>query len=68
MPIIDKVPLKRLEAIVNMLKKEYSDDDFIPFTFIIASLFPNIWNNIQEEMKTQFTRGYSEGIQRRRDE
>lgn len=67
MPIVDKVPLKRLKAMVDMLKKEYSDEDFIPFTFIIASLFPSIWNNIQEEMKAQFTRGYSEGIQRRRD-
>ena len=33
----------------------------ISFEFIIASLFPTSWKNIQEEMNRQYTRGYMQG-------
>ena len=33
----------------------------ISFEFIIASLFPTSWKNIQEEMNRQYTKGYIQG-------
>lgn len=33
----------------------------VSFEFIIASLFPTSWKNIQEEMKRQYTKGYIQG-------
>ena len=33
----------------------------VSFEFIIASLFPTSWKNIQEEMNRQYTKGYIQG-------
>ena len=33
----------------------------VSFEFIIASLFPTSWKNIQEEMNHQYTKGYIQG-------
>ena len=33
----------------------------VNFEFIIASLFPTSWKNIQEEMNRQYTKGYIQG-------
>ncbi len=39
----------------------------IAFEFIVGSCFPNIMNNIKEEMRRQYTLGYVEG-QKNQDE
>lgn len=33
----------------------------VSFEFIIASLFPTSWKNIQEEINRQYTKGYIQG-------
>lgn len=34
----------------------------VTFEYIIASLFPDIANNIKEELKLQYTLGYAAGL------
>lgn len=38
-----------------------TDDTEITFEFIIASLFPTSWNNIQKALSHQYTQGYIQG-------
>jgi hypothetical protein len=33
----------------------------VSFEFIIASLFPTSWNNIQSSLNYQYTQGYMQG-------
>ena len=37
------------------------EDSEITFEFIIASLFPTSWNNIQEALRQQYIMGYTQG-------
>lgn len=51
--------LERLaQKIRNVVGTENAE---ISFEFIIASLFPTSWKNIQEEMSRQYTKGYIQG-------
>lgn len=51
--------LERLtQKIRNVVGAENAE---ISFEFIIASLFPTSWKNIQEEMNRQYTKGYIQG-------
>lgn len=51
--------LERLaQKIRNVVGTENAE---ISFEFIIASLFPTSWKNIQEEMSRQYTEGYIQG-------
>ena len=62
--VIDTVKFSRLKRMVNSLElhnKEDVDMD-ISFEYIIASLFPSCYNNIQDELKRQYTLGYMQGI------
>ena len=34
----------------------------VSFEFVIASLFPTCWNNIQDALKHQYTLGYIAGM------
>ena len=51
--------LERLaQKIRNVVGTENAE---VSFEFIIASLFPTSWKNIQEEMNRQYTKGYIQG-------
>ena len=51
--------LERLaQKIRNVVGTENAE---ISFEFIIASLFPTSWKNIQEAMSRQYTKGYIQG-------
>ena len=39
---------------------ENFDDDEISFSFLIGSLFPDAWKNIQQALKDEHMRGYLE--------
>ena len=59
------VPSVYLSDLENLAKKVRNitgkDDTEISFEFIIASLFPTSWKNIQSELSRQHTLGYIQG-------
>ena len=51
-----------LKKIVKELEKiNFKDDDEVSFEYIVGSCFPNIYNNITEEIRRQYTLGYIQG-------
>lgn len=67
--VIDTVKFSRLKRMVNSLElhsKEDIDMD-ISFEYIIASLFPSCYKNIQDELKRQHTLGYMQGLKEREE-
>lgn len=40
---------------------EESESEEILFSFIVGSLFPNAWDNIQACLRDEHTKGYIEG-------
>lgn len=62
------VKLKKIECMCHALrafleeKKEKDIDNYeIGFEYVIASLFPTVYDNIINEIKKQYTLGYIEG-------
>lgn len=59
------IPNVRLSDLERLVKKSHSvvgeEDVEISFEFIIASLFPTSWKNIQAELSRQYTKGYIQG-------
>lgn len=59
------VPNIYLSDIENIAKKIHhitgKEDVEVSFEFIIASLFPTCWKNIQADLNRQYTRGYIQG-------
>ncbi len=53
------IDLEFLRKMCKKLKKEKIDK--VSFTFLIGSCFPDILENIEKEMRRQFTLGYIEG-------
>ena len=63
--VIDKVPFKTFEKLYNKLVEEQNkyDTEFdISFEFIVASLFPSVWDNIKQALADEHTKGYIEGV------
>ena len=63
----------RIERMIAKLKKDNPlIDDWekymLSFEFICASLFPNCYQRITEEMKNQYTKGYLQGIKDNKNE
>ena len=56
------VYISDLERLAQKIREVVGiEDTEISFEFIIASLFPTSWKNIQEEMSRQYTKGYIQG-------
>lgn len=59
---IPNVYLSDLERLAQKMHDITGQEDTeISFEFIIASLFPTSWTNIQNELKHQYTKGYIQG-------
>lgn len=59
---IPSVYLSDLEKLVKKIKQVDGENDVeISFEFIIASLFPTSWKNIQADLSRQYTKGYIQG-------
>ena len=58
--------LKRLTEKVSSVSDEA--DPVITFEFIIASLFPTSWKNMQNELSRHYTLGYMQGYKDAEDE
>ena len=58
---VPSVRLKDVEKLVSKIKETCSEDVEISFEFIIASLFPTSWQNIQNSLNHYYTQGYIQG-------
>ena len=60
--LIPPVKLSTIEKLISKVKETTETDDInISFEFLIASLFPDCWNNMQNELNRQYTLGFIEG-------
>ena len=56
------VTYRKLRAIMAKLNSlKYRDHDVVSFEFLVGSCFPDAYNNIQEELRRQYTMGYIDG-------
>ena len=59
---IPSVYVSDLEKLIEKIRKNTDETDTeISFEFIIASLFPTSWNNIQSALSNQYVQGYIQG-------
>ena len=59
---VPNVYISDLERLVKKVRDVVGTEDTeITFEFIIASLFPTSWNNIQKALSHQYTQGYIQG-------
>ena len=59
---IPNIYLSDLEKLIKKTKQVTGENDVeISFEFIIASLFPTSWKNIQADLNRQYTKGYIQG-------
>lgn len=55
-----KIEAKKLHKLDKIVKEKHLKE--VSFEFIVGSLFPQALKNIKEEMRRQYTLGYSAGI------
>lgn len=61
-----KVDLSKFKKFSNAIIEREIEE--ISFEFIVGSLFPNVMNNIKEEMRRQYTLGFAAGQKGETDE
>ncbi len=56
------VSFRKLKKIVKHLEKiNFKDKDLVSFDYVVGSCFPNIYKNIQLEIRKSYTKGYIDG-------
>ena len=63
---ITKVKVDKIERMCETLKKKKLKE--VSFELVIGSLFPDVYKNIKEELRRQYTLGYSEGLRGGKDD
>lgn len=61
---LDKVRFMHIKRVIEQVEKTYNgntDELELSFEFVIASLFPQVYKNIQERLNKEHTMGYIEG-------
>lgn len=59
---VPNIYITDLERLIQKVRKVTGKEEVeISFEFIIASLFPTSWNNIQKALSHQYTQGYIQG-------
>ena len=59
---VPNVYIEDLEKLAKKIRSVTGEENVeVSFEFIIASLFPTSWKNIQNAMSQQYTRGYIQG-------
>ena len=65
---LSSVKLSKIENAIKSIKAHFKDeperieDIEVSFEYIIGSFFPDVWNNIQQALKDEHTKGYIEGL------
>lgn len=66
---LDSVKLGYLKKMIKTIEKAYKtkdkDEIKLSFEFLIGSLYPHVYHNIQDAIKREHTLGYIEGIAER---
>lgn len=57
------IEYKKFKKIVNAIKR--NNIEKISFEFLVGSCFPDALKNIKEEMRRQYTLGYTDGLRER---
>lgn len=64
---IDEVPFRKVEKCLESIRFHFKDeperldDVVLTFEYVMASFFPNIFNNVKEAMAQEYIRGFNEG-------
>ena len=59
---VPNVYVSDLEKLAKKIRSVVGDTDSpVSLEFIIASLFPTSWENIQSDLNQQYTKGYIQG-------
>ena len=59
---VPNVYVSDLEKLTKKIRSVVGETDSpVSFEFIIASLFPTSWKNIQSDLNQQYTKGYIQG-------
>lgn len=59
---IPNIYVSDLEKLASKIRQVTGEENVeVSFEFIIASLFPTSWQNIQEALNQQYTQGYIQG-------
>lgn len=59
---VPPVYVSDLEKLTERIRKVTGEENVeVSFEFVIASLFPTSWNNIQNALTHQYTLGYIQG-------
>lgn len=61
-----KVEAKKLHKISKVVKDNNMKE--VSFEFLVGSCFPNALKNIKDEMRRQYTLGYTEGLKEGKNE
>lgn len=62
------IPLEQFRRALDKIENEVGDGATLSFEFFMASFFPDIFTNIQNELKRQYTLGYMSRIQEEKEE
>ena len=62
---ISKVQVKKIKKMCKVLSDKGIKET--SFEFVIASLFPKVYENIKEELRRQYTLGYTAGLKENKD-
>lgn len=66
---VPNVYVSDLEKLIKKIRSVVRETDSpVSFEFIIASLFPTSWKNIQADLNQQYTKGYIQGRIDKEDE
>lgn len=60
------VEYKKFKKVYQAIKDHNIKE--ISFEFLVGSCFPNALQNIKEEMRRQYTLGYTEGLKAQKEE
>lgn len=62
------VSFGKLKKIMESLEKTHmKNDDLVSFEYVVGSCFPNVFENIQNEIRAAYTQGYIDGNCARED-
>jgi len=60
------IDYKKFKKIAQVIKEHKMKE--ISFEFLVGSCFPNVLENIKEEMRIQYTKGYTDGLKSKEEE
>lgn len=61
-----KIDIERFNKIVKAIRRNEMKE--ISFEFLVGSCFPKVMDNIREEMRRQYTLGYTTGLKEGKEE